>query len=191
MINPKDHYWSRDDGAIYASNSQTIVTDGDAAFVAWLAAGNRATRWPIDGDGNQTVAALQDVLNAYGLFVDLAAYTMARRDALLDLGFEFRGVMYQSRVTDRENILGASVLASMAIAAGAQPGDFQWAGEAVDFEWIALDNSMVKMDAQTVIALGATQAARKRELIFLARLIKDEIDAGTITTTAQIDAAFA
>ena len=125
--------------------------------------------------------------------VDLNAYVMVRRDELIDGGFSFGGVDYQSRATDRENILGASLLASLAIAAGAQPGNYRWDPDrpSEDFEWIALDNTKVKMDAATVIAFGKAQAARKQELIFKARAIKDQIAAGTITTTAQIDAAFA
>lgn len=122
--------------------------------------------------------------------VDLVAYTMARRDELIDGGVTFGGVAYQTRPTDRENILGASLLASLALAGGAQAGDFRWADPAADFVWIAMDNSKVQMDAPTVIELGKAQAARKQGLIFKARWIKDQIAAGLITTKAEIDAAF-
>ena len=127
---------------------------------------------------------------AVDLAASLTAYTMARRDELIDGGFTFGGVGYQSRATDRENILGAALMASLAIAAGAQPGNFRWADPASDFGWIALDNSVVNMDAQTVVAFGNAQAARKQELIFKARAIKDQIASGIITSTAEIDAAF-
>jgi hypothetical protein len=123
--------------------------------------------------------------------VSLPDYTMRVRDILIDAGFVFEGVTYQSRATDRENIMGAALMASLAITDGAQPGDYRWSAPAADFEWIALDNSKVKMDAQTVLKLGMAQAARKQQLIFAARAIKDQIDTGNITTVAEIDAAFA
>lgn len=120
----------------------------------------------------------------------LISYAMSRRDALIDGGVIFGGVAYQTRPTDRENIIGAALMASLALAAGAQPGDYRWADPDADFEWIAMDNSKVQMDALTVIELGKAQAARKQELIFKARWIKDQVAAGAITTTAEIDAAF-
>jgi hypothetical protein len=122
--------------------------------------------------------------------VDLPAYVMVRRDELVDGGVTFNGVEFQTRATDRENIMGASQLALMAIINGAQPGDLRWASPDADFNWIAMDNSMVPMDAQTVIAFGQTAAARKQTLIMTARAIKDAIESGAITTTAEIDAAF-
>lgn len=121
----------------------------------------------------------------------LNAYTMARRDELIDGGVTFGSVVYQTRPTDRENIIGAALMASLALAAGVQPGDYRWADPENDFEWIAMDNSKVQMDALTVIELGKAQAARKQELILKARWIKDQIAAGAITTTAEIDIAFA
>ncbi|NEV80582.1 DUF4376 domain-containing protein, partial [Rhodopseudomonas sp. BR0C11] len=121
----------------------------------------------------------------------LIAYTMAARDTLIDAGFSFGGVAYQSRPTDRENIIGAALMASMAVAGGAEAGNYRWARPDADFEWIALDNSKVKMDAPTVIAFGQAQAARKQALISAARTIKDQIASGSVTTTAAVDAAFA
>lgn len=122
--------------------------------------------------------------------VDLAGYVMARRDELVDGGVTFNGTEFQTRATDRENIMGASQLALMAIINGAEPGDLRWTNPDADFNWIAMDNSMVPMDAQTVIAFGQTAAARKQTLIMTARAIKDAIEGGAITTTAEIDAAF-
>lgn len=95
------------------------------------------------------------------------------RDRRIDAGVEFQGVMFQSRATDRENIAGAAQLAFMAVVAGAQPGDLRWANPEADFSWIALDNSLVPMDAQTVVAFGKAAAERKQALIFAARQLKD------------------
>lgn len=95
------------------------------------------------------------------------------RDRRVDAGVEFQGVMFQSRATDRENIAGAAQLAFMAVVAGAQPGDLRWSNPEQDFTWIASDNSLVAMDAQTVVAFGKAAAERKQALIFAARQLKD------------------
>lgn len=95
------------------------------------------------------------------------------RDRRIDAGIEFQGVLFQSRTTDRENIAGAAQLGFMAVAGGAEPDDLRWSNPSKDFAWIASDNSLVPMDAQTVVAFGKAAAERKQALIFAARQIKD------------------
>lgn len=97
----------------------------------------------------------------------------AQRDKRIDAGVMFGGVVFQSRATDRENIAGAAQLGLMAMVSGAQPGDLRWSNPDQDFAWIASDNSLVPMDAQTVVAFGKAAAERKRALIFAARQLKD------------------
>lgn len=97
----------------------------------------------------------------------------AERDRRIAAGFNFGGVFYQSRPEDRENIMGASTAALGAIMQGAQAGDYRWHGGDSDFMWIAADNSIHVMDAQTVFAFGQAAMAHKQELIFAARAIKD------------------
>ncbi|MCB1462143.1 MAG: DUF4376 domain-containing protein [Nitratireductor sp.] len=100
------------------------------------------------------------------------------RDRRIDTGFVFNGVLFQSRDGDRENITGARIAASDAIAAGAQPGDYAWQ-QLIDpalpavFAWIAADNSAVPMDAQTVVRFGYAALAHKQAHIFAARTLKD------------------
>lgn len=95
------------------------------------------------------------------------------RDRRIDAGIDFQGVQFQSRATDRENIAGAAQLGFMAIFAGAKAGDLRWSDPDQDFTWIASDNSLVPMDAPTVVALGKAAAERKQALIFAARQLKD------------------
>lgn len=97
----------------------------------------------------------------------------AERDRRIDAGVQFQGVMYQSRATDRENISGAAQLGFMAVVAGAQLDDLRWSDPDEDFQWIAADNSLVPMDAQTVVAFGKAAAERKQNLIFAGRQLKD------------------
>lgn len=106
------------------------------------------------------------------------AEVMVKRDAMVDGGFSFNGTVFQTAATDRENISGASQLAFMAmVAGGALPGDLHWHGGVEAFGWIAFDNTVVPMDAPTVIEFGKAVAAFKQACIFYARYLKDEIDA--------------
>lgn len=95
------------------------------------------------------------------------------RDRRIDAGVEFQGVTFQSRATDRENIAGAAQLGFMAMVGGAQAGDLRWSSPVTDFAWIASDNSLVPMDAPTVVAFGKAAAERKQALIFAGRQLKD------------------
>ena len=97
----------------------------------------------------------------------------AERDRRIDGGFEFQGVRYQSRPQDRENIAGAAVAALAAISAGAAIGDYRWHGGDSDFQWIAEDNTLHLMDAQTMFAFGQAAMAHKQSMIFAARALKD------------------
>ncbi|MFV1941318.1 DUF4376 domain-containing protein [Pseudomonas luteola] len=119
----------------------------------------------------------QQVWNGSGwsdpVIVPTSADVDAERDRRIDAGMMFNGVMYQTRPDDRENILGMSQLAAMAIQGGATEGDLRWADAEEDFEWIAADNSKVPMDAHTVFALGKAAAARKLAHIRAGRTLKD------------------
>lgn len=103
----------------------------------------------------------------------LSAAIDTERDRRIDAGLQFQGVTFQSRATDRENIAGSAQLAFMAMVAGAHAGDLRWSNPDQDFAWIASDNSLVLMDAQTVVAFGKAAAERKQALIFAARQLKD------------------
>lgn len=97
----------------------------------------------------------------------------AERDRRIANGFSFNGKLYQSRPEDRENIAGAALAALAAQISGAEPGDYRWHGGDSDFVWIAEDNSLTPMDAQTMFAFGQAAMAHKQALIFKARAIKD------------------
>ena len=95
------------------------------------------------------------------------------RDQRIAAGFTFQSKVYQSRPEDRENMAGASLAALAAMGNGALPGDYRWHGGDSDFVWIAEDNSLTLMDAQTMFALGQTAMAHKQAHIFAARALKD------------------
>lgn len=100
------------------------------------------------------------------------------RDRRIDAGFNFNSVMFGSDPEDRENIAGAKSAAGDAIAAGAEAGDFAWQ-QLLDpsmpavFAWIAADNTLVPMDAPTVVQFGYAALSHKQQHIFAARTLKD------------------
>lgn len=103
----------------------------------------------------------------------------AERERRTSDGFMFNGAAYQSRPQDRENIAGAASAAHIALTlAGKQPGDLRWHGGTSDFVWITADNELVPMDAPAVIAFAQEAMRHKHGLIFKARGIKDQIEAG-------------
>ncbi|MBP1852113.1 DUF4376 domain-containing protein [Rhizobium halophytocola] len=97
----------------------------------------------------------------------------AERDRRIALGFTFDGVRYQFRPEDEANITGAGSLAGLAIAAGAEAGDLRWADLDHDFAWIAEDNSLHPMDAETMFAFSKAAMAHKQAHIFAGRALKN------------------
>lgn len=67
MYHPWNWYWVDEAGVVFSSAARDVVREGDAAYEAWLAAGNRPTPWPRDESGAQTAAALVEVLAPYGI----------------------------------------------------------------------------------------------------------------------------
>lgn len=104
---------------------------------------------------------------------ELRSAINTERDRRIASGFAFNGVRFQTRPEDRENIAGAGVLALGAIVAGAQADDYRWHGGDEDFGWIAENNAIVPMDAQTVYAFGQGAATWKSAHIFAARALKE------------------
>jgi len=89
--------------------------------------------------------------------------------------FTFQGKVFDfiDKNGSSDNIAGAATLALGAIIAGKQPGDLRWSNPQADFGWIAHDNTVVMMDAQTTFALGQAAASWKSAHIFAGRVIKN------------------
>ncbi len=87
--------------------------------------------------------------------------------------FTFGGKSYDLKGQSLANVSGAGTLSLAAIINGAQPGDLRWADPDNDFSWIANDNTMTPMDAQTCWAFAQTAASHRKAMIFKARQIKD------------------
>jgi len=102
------------------------------------------------------------------------AAIMAERDRRLCLPFTFQGKAYDRSEQSVSRIAGAGTLALAAIVNGAQPGNLNWHGDPVNpFGWIAADNSVTLMDAQTMFAFGQACAQIETTLVFKARNLKN------------------
>ncbi len=95
------------------------------------------------------------------------------RDTRIQSGFTFAGKDYDFDDQSKANISGAALNAFMAIVAGAQVADLRWHLGANDFAWIAQDNTLTTMDAQTVVAFGQAAASHETAHIFAARALKE------------------
>lgn len=97
----------------------------------------------------------------------------AERNRRMRGTFTFNGVAYNCDEASLQRITGAGTLAGFAIAAGAQPDDLYWHGGESPFAWIAADNSVVQMDAQTCFAFARAAAAHETAHIFAAFALKE------------------
>ena len=118
---------------------------------------------------------------------ELCAQVDQDRDARIDGGFNFLGQRFQSRPSDRENIMGASQLAIAAMGQGAGPGNLRWADPDKDFVWITADNDLAPLDAPSTVALFQAGVAFKSALTFYARGLKDALLAAEDPNSIDIE----
>ncbi|MBR1002716.1 hypothetical protein ABIF65_005991 [Bradyrhizobium japonicum] len=64
VYNPLDWYWVMDDGRIYSSAREAMISADDQQYLIWRE-GRAPTNWPRDADGKQTVEALREVVAAF------------------------------------------------------------------------------------------------------------------------------
>jgi Domain of unknown function (DUF4376) len=89
---PYHWFWLADDGRIYSSEKQMLVTADDPLYAAFIA-GHPPTPWPRDDQDNQTDASLQAVLQPYGtLFANDIYYAADVRDKTMEAGITVTGI---------------------------------------------------------------------------------------------------
>lgn len=124
----------------------------------------------------QEIAAWEQAGNTIPAYSEPAltsADINAERDRRIHAGFAFSGKTYAFDPSSKQRVTGAGTLAGFAITNGSQPGDLFWHGGQQPFKWIADDNTLTEMDAQTCFAFGQAAAAHEEAHIFAARAIKD------------------
>jgi hypothetical protein len=94
------------------------------------------------------------------------------RDLRMTSTFAFAGKDFDCDQASLARITGAATLAGFAMGAGAPAGFMRWHGGASDFAWIAADNTLFPMDAQTCFAFGQAAANNQSAYIFAAKAIK-------------------
>lgn len=97
------------------------------------------------------------------------------RDRRIAQGFVFDGKLFQVNIP---NISAAMSSATAATISGSADGDLKWYDPNADFGWIAMDNSILTMDARTMIMFGQTATAFNSSFYTAARTIKNRILAG-------------
>jgi len=147
-----------DVGYTVASNKPSItssqVLEWDSNNLVWIVR-----------DKNET--ELQHESNQRILQID------SHRDQRILQGFVFYDVLYDSRPEDQKRISASLQFAYMSISAGAQANDLRWLDDDNDFVWIAKNNTLVPMDAFTVIEFAKAAVTWEKAHIFAARALKD------------------
>lgn len=178
MFNPADWYWKADDGRVFASARMVVVTTADAGYTAFVAAQGGFARWPEDAHGAQTIQSMQDVLTPYGLFADLKRYAAAARFAKEVGGKFISGALYPTDRDTQNKLTAAAVFAQV--------------DNTQTFRWKLADGTFTgSLSASQMIAVAAAVAGFVNSAFLEEQVVGAAIDAGTITTKAQVDAAFA
>lgn len=97
----------------------------------------------------------------------------AERDSRVENNFTYSGVYFQLDDRSQTRITAIGADARFAILNGAQPGDYFWADPDNPFGWIATNNDIIPMDAQTMVAFSDAAKLWVIQHTFAGRLIKD------------------
>lgn len=97
----------------------------------------------------------------------------AERDRRIATTFRFQARAFQLDAGSQLNVTAMGSIARFAVLAGAAAGNLRWADPAVDFGWIATDNTVVPMDAPTMTAFSDAVRAWVSGHIFAARALKN------------------
>ena len=100
----------------------------------------------------------------------------------------FNGVVYQIDDSSLVRVTAMGADAKFSVLAGAVAGNLRWADPNTDFGWIALDNTIHTMDAQTMSAFAETAKSWVLRNTLYARALKTSIlNTADATALAAID----
>lgn len=175
--NMHNMFWRADDGRVYGSATQTIGTDADANYTAWIAAGGIPLEWPRELDGTQTDAMMQAVLENYGLFVNLKYYTLFARWRK-----EHGGIVTTAGFPIKTDDRAQAKITGLYAASKEAP--------TVVTPYHATDNTIHQLDAAGMYQLNADLLTHINNCFAVSADVLAQIEAGTITAREQVDAAF-
>lgn len=174
--------YRKDNGEILCSGDvpqMQYVPPHDAQIyeVLWGIMANPETEKIVDGKPVPWTKPITD----YGEFSAAVFREMNRRKRI---GFKFNTVWYQGDDASITNMTGLGMAATSAVINGAMDGDYRWSDPLKDFVFIARDNSMVPLDARTMMMLGQAAMNFSSSYAIASRKIKDRFLAGeTLTIT--------
>jgi surface antigen len=175
---PHFWYWLADDGRIFSGPAQAQVPSNDPGYGNFLTA-QQATPWPRDGTGAQTDASMQDVLTPYGdMFVDLTYYTADARFRKEVGGITVGGVALRTDRVSQSQRDAAHTYLAMATAG-------------TTIAWKNADNSFTTLTAAQLATQMQATAGYVQDCFACENTTLASITGGTITTRAEVDAAFA
>lgn len=180
MFIPGKWFWVADDGRAYGSAKQLITNTADPDYVAWLQAGYAASIWPKDSAGNQTNASLQEVLTQFGLYADLTYYAANSRYNRSCVGVIITSLNTASFASDpvSRNTINSAY-------------DFLTVNKTETLNWKMSDGTFITVDLAKVTTMMNDVADFVHKCYDCEATTVAAINGGTITTQAQVDAAFA
>lgn len=173
MYDPSNWYWIVDGDTSKAWSSATagFVPVSDETYSAWLASGGGPT--PIG-----SLAELAEVFAAQYPGGMLKTYAAAVRYAKEIAGCTVGGVTYPSDRDTQAKLTAAALFAQV--------------DNTQTFQWKLADGSFSdELSAAQMITIAAAVGGYVNSCFAEEAAVVAEIDAGTITTRAQVDAAFA
>ena len=174
MYTPSDWYWfiGSDDTQVWSSKRYNLVPVGDAEYAAWLDLdpGNLPTKVP-------TMAELEAVLAAQYPAGSLVTYNTDARERRINDGIMVGGVPFATDPITQAELNGAYIFTQSNVGA--------------TFQWKLPDGSFVTLDKQAVQDVQGHLTDFKSKCFACEDDTLTEIEGSTITTLAQIDAAYA
>ena len=174
---PFNTYYLADDGRVYASARQLVVNNSDADFIAWSSGGLIPAMWPRDADGEQTEAALQRAIDGLRQFVNLAFYTANARQTKMQGDIFVNGIRFSTDPLTFGSLNSAYI--------------YTQSNTGAVFSWKLPDGGFITLNKADTDALHAASNAFAQECFACEDATLDGIEAGSITTREQVDAAFA
>lgn len=190
-FNPTNWYWAvgGSTAQVYSSASNTYVALSDATFGAWRAAGgvpsqiaSEADLWDVLAQAGATIAAWlfdgatfsQTAVDQYSK-AQLSAYATFKRYAVETGGITVEAMPISTDRQSQAMINGAYNLVQLAPASSLQ---------------FKTDSGFVALNATQIIALATAVAVHVQKCFSAEASASAAIAAGTMTTPAEIDAAF-
>jgi hypothetical protein len=165
-------YWcvGGDQTKFWSSAKPGYVTPTDPGYVAFLANGGTAS--PI-----ASLAELQEAFANQFPAGSLQTYAAAKRYAKEVGGTTISGVAYPTDRATQAKLTSAALMAQI--------------NSTVTFNWKTADGSFVSLNAQGLLAVATAIGTFVQGCFSVESTVLGGINGGTITTLAQVDAAFA